>query len=154
MRVTSGFVNNMKTINARIIEKTTADLYHWVFISMYFGYNEYSSLSFSGSQAEKLNKRLTEFMSVKEKEYQASFEETKLKEIEELQQQLLTTVDGWFKKPSKEIKIKLKKAQDKKWDGISEWSKNYIYSEFLSTINAVKISKDKNNTIYEILPSK
>lgn len=55
-----------KTINARIVEKTTAEFYYYFHFSLYSGFYESSYLSFYGTREAELTKALNEF--IKEKE--------------------------------------------------------------------------------------
>lgn len=141
-----------KVVDARIAEKTTAELYYYISISVYTGFYESTYLSFYGTRAEELSKELNIFIRNKNDEAKKEWEEKQQAKIKELKDKLEITVDGWFNKPSKQVKKELEEEINKKWNGISGMWECWLYVEFLSKYKAVKISKGEYTTIYEILP--
>lgn len=145
----------MKTVNARITEKTTADLYHWVHANIYTGITEITSLSFYGTRATELTKSLENFTQEKINEAKKEWIEEHTKKVKELENKLFETItcqDGFFYKPSKKIYNELQKEKKQEWSGISSMYKHLIFLNFLEQYNRVKISVGNDHTIYEILP--
>ncbi len=148
-------INQMKTINAKIVEKTVAELYYNYHFggSAYTGYyfHETSLLSFTGTKANKLYEDYAIFYIDKKEKDKKKWENNHVEKIKALEDKLQTVVDGWFNKPSIEIKKDLEKEKSEKYEGISMMMRHYYDIEFLVKYPHVKIGKDKHSTFYEIL---
>lgn len=141
-----------KVVNCRLVEKTTAELYYYCDFDFYGGLIEYSYLQFYGTRSDELREELKLFMDIVEREARDIWDMEHKQEIKDIEQELITTVDGWFNKPSQKVKKKLKDKNNEEYLGVGGFFKCIKYKEFLQKYNIVKISSGKHSTIYEILP--
>lgn len=133
------------------MKKTTAQLTYRIKFYMYSEPLEYSSLYFTGTNSDKLNKALEKYMKPKHEKWKKWWQDSLNKEINKLKEELKTVKDGWFSKPRTLLQKRIENFEMNMIKQMPDIMKYKYYSEFLSKYKTALISSSDGTLIYQIL---
>src|SRR5260221_649177 len=134
--------------NMKIKEKTVEELFYKTQGASTSLTYESRNLSFTGIRSKELKEALHKLCLEREDVYKKDWQKYQSEKIESLKNELLLVVDGWFSKPSIEIKKRLAKEQAKVCSVMPESYEYDIYVKFLLKYSVVKIGEGNSSVLY------